>query len=139
MKKTLQILCLTLGLFLNQTTFAAAHFESLLINELKITPQKEKIKSKQKNWQKPNYRIKKEKGKHGFGGIISIILGLTALLVVLKLTKLIAWSWIWVVSPIWITIALVILIIIYVIILFLLMPPPPKVLETPLEEMDNSH
>lgn len=134
MKITFQILLLSFGLFLNQTTFAAAYFEYSPTSELKNSIKKENLKNVKKNWRKPNYRIKKENGKHGFGGIISVILGITALFAVLKLSNLIAWSWLWVISPIWITLVLVILIIIYVIILFLLMPPPPQIEEIPLEE-----
>lgn len=45
------------------------------------------------------------KGKAGGMGLISI---LTVVFIVLKLTKLIAWSWLWVLSPLWITAALLI-------------------------------
>ncbi len=31
---------------------------------------------------------------------------LTTILIVLKLTKLIDWSWVWVLSPVWISVAL---------------------------------
>lgn len=134
MKIIFQILLFSFGLFLNQTAFAAAHFEYFPAKELKNLTLKENSKSAKKSWRKPNYRIKKEKGKHGFGGIISVISGITALFVVLKLTNLINWSWLWVISPIWITLVLVVLIIIYVLISFLLIPNPPKIEEIPLEE-----
>jgi hypothetical protein len=37
----------------------------------------------------------------GFGGLLAIVF------IVLKLTKVIAWSWLWVTCPLWIPIALV--------------------------------
>lgn len=54
---------------------------------------------------------KKNYGASGFGlsGILTIIF------VVLKLTKLINWSWVWVLSPIWIE-----LLICFALILFLI-------------------
>lgn len=45
----------------------------------------------------------------GFGG------ALTILFIALKLTHVIDWSWVWVLSPIWITIGLVVLVILAVI------------------------
>ena len=42
------------------------------------------------------------------GGGIGFIGGLTLLFIALKLCKVIKWSWLWVLSPIWITIGLVI-------------------------------
>jgi len=49
-----------------------------------------------------NSSSKKTGGGFGFVG------GLTLLFIGLKLCKVINWSWIWVISPIWITVALVI-------------------------------
>ena len=51
--------------------------------------------------------MKKEKFKNGGMGFISV---LTLIFIVLKLTNNISWSWIWVLSPIWITVLLFILI-----------------------------
>lgn len=51
------------------------------------------------------------RGGVGFGGL------LTLLFIALKLTKVIAWSWWWVLSPIWISFGLVIGIAIIAIIL----------------------
>lgn len=45
---------------------------------------------------------KEKKTNPGSGGIWFVGL-LTALFVVLKLCNVITWSWVWVVSPIWIT------------------------------------
>lgn len=46
----------------------------------------------------------------GFLGLLAIVF------IVLKLTKVIAWSWLWVLSPIWIpALLVVILIVIYII------------------------
>jgi len=42
----------------------------------------------------------------GFGGL------LTVAFIVLKLTKVINWSWVWVLSPLWISVLLVILFIV---------------------------
>lgn len=43
-------------------------------------------------------------GGIGFVGLLTITF------IVLRLTKVIAWSWLWVLSPIWITAAIIILI-----------------------------
>ena len=40
-------------------------------------------------------------------GIVSI---LTLIFIVLKLTKLISWSWVWVLSPLWITAVLTLIV-----------------------------
>lgn len=54
-------------------------------------------------------------GGIGFAGVLTIVF------IVLKLCKVINWSWIWVLSPIWISVALVILLsIIFVIIAIIL-------------------
>ena len=39
----------------------------------------------------------------GFCGLLTIVF------IVLKLTKVIAWSWLWVLSPLWIPVALIVL------------------------------
>lgn len=46
----------------------------------------------------------------GFSGLLAIVF------IVLKLTKVIAWSWFWVLSPIWIPAAIVIFILILAVI-----------------------
>ncbi len=43
-----------------------------------------------------------EKRRSGGLGIISV---LTIVFIVLKLTELIDWSWVWVLSPVWISLA----------------------------------
>lgn len=55
--------------------------------------------------------MKKETGSSGASGGIGFTGLLTIAFVVLKLTKVIAWSWLWVLSPLWIAtgIALVVL------------------------------
>ena len=45
-------------------------------------------------------------------GGISFVGALTLIFIVLKLCKVIDWSWIWVLSPIWISFLLIIIIII---------------------------
>lgn len=45
-------------------------------------------------------------GGIGFTGLLTIVF------IVLKLLKIINWSWLWVLSPIWISIALVIILVI---------------------------
>ena len=45
-------------------------------------------------------------GGIGFAGLLTIVF------IVLKLTKVIAWSWIWVLSPLWIGWSLVIVLLI---------------------------
>jgi len=54
---------------------------------------------------------KNTSGGIGFVGLLTIVF------IVLKLTKVVAWSWWWVLSPIWITTALVIIIIIAMVII----------------------
>lgn len=51
-------------------------------------------------------------GGIGFTGALAI------LFIALKLMKVISWSWLWVLSPIWIHIILVIVIIIFVILFY---------------------
>lgn len=48
-------------------------------------------------------------GRIGFTGLLTIVF------IVLKLTKVINWSWLWVLSPLWISLALTLLIIIIII------------------------
>ncbi len=50
-------------------------------------------------------------GGIGFGGLLTI------LFIALKLTNVITWSWLWVLSPIWISFGLVIGIVILVLII----------------------
>lgn len=38
--------------------------------------------------------------KIGFGGVLTIVF------IILKLTKVISWSWLWVLSPLWISLLL---------------------------------
>lgn len=45
-------------------------------------------------------------GGIGFTGLLTIVF------IVLKLLKVINWSWLWVLSPIWITIVLIIILVI---------------------------
>ncbi len=51
--------------------------------------------------------MKNEKGRNGGMSFISV---LTLIFIVLKLTNIISWSWIWVLSPICISATLIILI-----------------------------
>lgn len=51
------------------------------------------------------------RGGIGFVGLLTIAF------IVLKLTKVIAWSWIWVLSPLWISFALAIIIVIIAVII----------------------
>ena len=47
----------------------------------------------------------------GFAGLLTIVF------IVLKLTGLITWSWLWVLPPLWISLALALLIIVVVVII----------------------
>lgn len=51
-------------------------------------------------------------GGVGFSGLLTLVF------IVLKLCKVISWSWVWVLSPIWISIILMIIILIIVYLLF---------------------
>lgn len=53
-------------------------------------------------------------GGIGFTGLLTIVF------IVLKLCKIINWSWVWVLSPIWISAALVVLILIILLIIVLI-------------------
>jgi hypothetical protein len=50
-------------------------------------------------------------------GGISFVGLLTIAFIVLKLTKVITWSWVWVLSPLWISLALAVIIIIIALII----------------------
>lgn len=52
--------------------------------------------------------VKTTSGGVGFTGLLTIAF------IVLKLTHVIDWSWIWVLSPIWIPIALILVILLFV-------------------------
>lgn len=54
---------------------------------------------------------KEERQPHNSGGGIGFASLLTLIFIVLKLCKVIDWSWIWVLSPMWISVLLVVLII----------------------------
>ena len=58
--------------------------------------------------------MKKETSSSGASGGIGFVGLLTVAFIVLKLTKVIAWSWLWVLSPLWISVALTIAILIIV-------------------------
>ncbi len=53
--------------------------------------------------------MNKQKGSNGGMGLLSV---LCLIFIVLKLTGLISWSWWWVLSPLWIYLALVIMVVI---------------------------
>lgn len=57
-----------------------------------------------------NNKVVRVRGSMGIGTLLTIIF------VVLKLVGVIAWSWIWVLAPLWISVALVVLIFIVCII-----------------------
>jgi hypothetical protein len=57
--------------------------------------------------------MKNNKGGIGFVGLLTITF------IVLKLLKVISWSWLWVLSPLWIsTLLIIILIIIYILLYY---------------------
>jgi Flp pilus assembly protein TadB len=58
-----------------------------------------------------NYKEERRSNNSGGGGGIGFASLLTLIFIVLKLCKVINWSWIWVLSPMWISILLVVLII----------------------------
>ena len=57
---------------------------------------------------------KKETSSNGASGGSWFVGLLTIAFIILKLTKVIAWSWLWVLSPLWISVALTIAILIIV-------------------------
>ena len=62
----------------------------------------------------------KENNGSAAGGGITFTGLLTITFIVLKLLKVIAWSWLWVLSPLWISIALVIIFVPLIILINLL-------------------
>lgn len=60
------------------------------------------------------------KKSNGSSGGIGFVGALTIAFIVLKLTKVISWSWVWVLSPIWISAAIAALIIVIAFILIAL-------------------
>lgn len=54
---------------------------------------------------------------HVSSGGVSLGAVLTIVFIVLKLTGVIAWSWVWVLSPLWISLALFLVVFIFVIII----------------------
>ena len=65
---------------------------------------KKKIKKVKDSW-----NLYKESKKKGLGFMTTLILLLTATFVTLQLVGVISWPWIWVLSPLWIPLALMIL------------------------------
>lgn len=59
-------------------------------------------------------------GGIGFAGLLTIVF------IVLKLTGVIAWSWLWVLSPIWISLLLWLVIVAIVIVVALILRPKGK-------------
>lgn len=57
------------------------------------------------------YKEERRSNNSGGGGGIGFASLLTLIFIVLKLCQVINWSWIWVLSPMWISILLVVLII----------------------------
>lgn len=55
-------------------------------------------------------------GGIGYGGLLTIVF------IVLKLCGVIAWKWIWVLAPMWISIAVVFLVAILLFFVYLLLP-----------------
>lgn len=53
------------------------------------------------------------RGGIGFTGLLTIVF------IVLKLTDIINWSWLWVLSPLWISLALILLVNVIVLIVYL--------------------
>ena len=58
----------------------------------------------------------KVSGGIGFSGLLTIVF------IVLKLCGVIAWKWIWVLAPMWISIAVVLLVAILLLFVWLLLP-----------------
>ena len=62
----------------------------------------------------------KVSGGIGFSGLLTIVF------IVLKLCGVIAWKWIWVLAPMWISIAVVFLVAILLFFVYLLLPENQK-------------
>ena len=62
----------------------------------------------------------KVSGEIGFSGLLTIAF------IVLKLCGVISWKWIWVLAPMWISIAIVFLVVILLFFIWLLLPENKK-------------
>lgn len=62
----------------------------------------------------------KVSGGIGYGGLLTIVF------IVLKLCGVISWKWIWVLAPMWISIAVVFLVAILLFFVYLLLPENKK-------------
>lgn len=122
MKLSLRIVlffCLTL--MLNTTVLAVSYSTAIGEPNQEVTTKRDNFRSKAKRFVK-NRIIKKAKvriqqikdswiainreNKNGVGFSTTFILVLTAVFVTLKLTGVIAWSWLWVLAPLWIPLAI---------------------------------
>ena len=43
------------------------------------------------------------------GGVVPVALGLTILFIILRAVNVIDWAWLWVLSPMWITVSVIII------------------------------
>ena len=134
MKLSLQIIMTLLALLITNTaSFAATSFKvSTEFEEIKNTTIKAKAKhffkerivknvGQKINKVKDTWREFKEQSDYegiGIGSLLSLLV--TAVFVTLKITGIIAWSWLWVLSPLWIPLALTIVILIFILILGLI-------------------
>jgi Flp pilus assembly protein TadB len=134
MKLSLQIiLALFVLLITNTTSFAAVSFNISTESEgIKNTPIKAKAKHffKERVVKKVKQKVKKikniwrefkEKSDYegiGIGSVLTLLV--TAVFITLKITGIIAWSWLWVLAPLWIPIALLIVVFLFILILGLI-------------------
>jgi sterol desaturase/sphingolipid hydroxylase (fatty acid hydroxylase superfamily) len=80
----------------------------------RIKSAKEKVQKIKDIWKEFKEQRTQENGI-GFGSILALLLGVA--FIVLKLTGVIAWSWLWVLAPFWIPAGVTILVFIFVFII----------------------
>lgn len=135
--RILMILCLTL--VLNTISYGASYSAVIGEPDQEITVEKENLRSKAKQFVQKHiikkvknyskgfkdfwnaYKKAKEAKEGGKVGLVIIFLLLaTTTLMVLKILEVIAWSWLWILAPLWIPIGLFLLVFILALIYFLI-------------------
>ena len=132
--RMMMMLCLTL--MLNTLSYGASYSTAIGEPDQKATVKKENLRTKAKQFvqkriikkAKNHFKdatelwstLKEQNGKKKAGLITLVLLLATVTLVVLQLLEVIAWSWLWILAPLWIPIAFFILVFIIALIYFLI-------------------
>lgn len=125
MKLVIRFMLLFGFVLVTNTSFAVS--SSVLNPPIELTTEKQSFKEKANNFYKKHvenrvkkqfkkikdsWNLYKQERKKGAGFSTIFLLLLTATFVVLKILEIITWSWLWVLSPLWIPLGLTILLVI---------------------------